>query len=58
MNFSLVGNCTLCDASITSSGPEVKVCLQRALTVDPAFTSKITSEGAVGFGPPLHCPPN
>lgn len=38
---------------MTSSAPEVRVCRQTAVTVEPAWTSMILSEGVVGLGGPL-----
>lgn len=40
-------------ASITSSAPDVRVCRHTAVTVEPAVTEMILSDGVVGFGPPL-----
>lgn len=43
----------LWDASITSSAPEVNVCLQIAFTVDPAWTVIILLAEAGSLGGPL-----
>lgn len=43
----------LWDASITSSAPEVKVCLQMAFTVDPAVTVMMLLADVGSLGGPL-----
>lgn len=44
----------LCDASITSFAPEVRLCRHVSVALEPACTVMTVLVFEVGFGPPLH----